>query len=150
VNAILRQAWRQLNEDRDAQRYYSSIFDRTGEEGFYSASDRLRGEGEMPTWSPNEAYIQSHEAMWEPVTRYLAGLGLRMQGTFRDLFRFSREYRDTETEHRRVFWGQLETAQGRPLTAFMLTVPHSHECFRYSVPMIVRLSESSLPRLASG
>ena len=140
VNEILRREWHDLISSPDAVAYYSSIFDRTVDEGFYSDPNRVRGHGETPTWGPNEAYIRSHEKMWEPVDRYLESVHLKLESTFHELFFSSREYEDSETEHRRVFWGQLCDRDGRAVTAFMLTVPHSHECFRYSAAIQIALS----------
>jgi hypothetical protein len=144
VNALLHDAWRKLNADAAALRFYHSIFDRTGEEGFYSDPDRVRGSGELPTWSPNEAYIQAHERMWKPVDKFLASVGLQLDAPFRELFYSSREYQDTISDHRRVFFGQFCDEQGVPVTAFMLTVPHSHDEFRFLVPMRIAISQRSL------
>lgn len=146
VNALLHDAWRKLNTDQAALRFYGSIFDRTGEEGFYSDPDRVRASGEQPTWSPNEAYIQAHERMWQPVEEFLASVGLQLDAPFRELFYSSREYKDTVSDHRRVFFGQLCDDQRVPVTAFMLTVPHSHDEFRFLVPMRISISRRSLER----
>jgi hypothetical protein len=146
VNALLHDAWRKLNADRAALCFYRSIFDRTGEEGFYSDPDRVSGSGEQPTWSPNEAYIQAHERMWQPVAEFLASVGLQLDAPFRELFYSSREYKDTLSDHRRVFFGQFCDVQGTPVTAFMLTVPHSHDEFRFLVPMRIAISQRSLGR----
>jgi hypothetical protein len=143
VNELLRDAWRTLNSDEAAQCYYRAVFDRTGEEGFYSDADRVRGNGEQPTWSPNEAYIQAHERMWAPADRYLASVGLQLDAPFRELFYSSREYKDTPSDHRRVFFGQFCNNDGVPVTAFMLTVPHSHDEFRFLVPLRISLSKRS-------
>jgi hypothetical protein len=143
LNAILRAEWQRLNADEEAQRFYRSVFDRTGEEGFYSHPDRVRGQGEQPTWTPNEAYIQAHERMWGAAARHLESLGLQLDAPFRELFYSSREYQDTASDHRRVFFGQFCDAGGTPVTAFMLTVPHSHDEFRFLVPLRISISHGS-------
>jgi hypothetical protein len=144
MNEILGQEWQELVSDPEAQAYYGSIFERSVEGGFYSDPQRGNVPGQLPASGPNEAYIQSHEKMWEAVDRYLAAVDLKLEGAFRHLFSSSREYEDSETEHRRVFCGQLCNAEGKPLTSFMLTVPHSHERFRYSAPMQIALSKGVL------
>lgn len=136
VNEILTREWRALGSNPEARAHYGAIFERTVEDGFYLEPNR----SETPAAGPNAAYIQSHEEMWEPVDRYLESVGLRLEANFRDLFPASHEYEDLETEHRRVFWGQLCNLQGRPVTAFILTVWHSHERFHYSAPMRISLS----------
>jgi hypothetical protein len=136
VNEILAREWRELSSNPEARARYGAIFERTVEDGFYLDADRH----EAPGAGPNAAYIQSHEEMWQPVDRYLESVGLRLEANFRDLFPASHEYEDTETEHRRVFWGQLCNLRGTPVTAFILTVWHSHERFHFSAPMRVSLS----------
>jgi len=143
VNQILRREWRKLTSNPETQAYYGAIFDHTVEEGFYCKPHRAKEPGEIPTQGPNEAYMQSHEKMWEAVDRYLESVDLQLEAGFRELFPSSREYEDSEAQHRRVFWGQLCNAAGQPVTAFMLTVPHSHECFRYFAPLEISLSNSS-------
>jgi hypothetical protein len=142
VNEILRRQWNELSSNPATQAYYRAIFDRTVEEGFYSDPNRASGEGSGS--GPNEAYLLSHEKMWEAVDGYLKAMHLKVDGTFRELFFSSREYEDSETEHRRVFCGHLCNFEGRPVTAFMLTVPHSHRSFRYPTPMQIVLPESGL------
>jgi hypothetical protein len=147
VNRILHTEWERLCSSSESRAFFSAIFERTVAEGFYA--DPGRSSGGIPSGGPNEAYLSSHLQMWEPVERYLESLGLRLEATFRDLFGVSREFEDSPTEHRRVFWGQLCDGAG-PVTAFMLTVPHSHECFRYSAPMHILLSRSSVPARQRG
>ncbi len=145
VNEILDREWRNLVSDPEAQARYARHFDRTVEEGFYE-DPRRRGDSLPPPGArPNEAYILAHEAMWEPVDRYLETVGWTLDRSFRELFASSREYEDTATEHRRVFFGQFLDPDGRPVTAFMLTVPHSHAGFRFSTPMLIGLSRPIPP-----
>lgn len=142
INEILHSEWAQLISDPAAESRYGSIFDRSVEVGFYDDRHRAHDTQPHPDAKPNEAYIQAHEAMWQPVDRYLDSVGLRLGCTFRQLFLSSREYEDSAIEHRRVFFGEMTDARGRGITAFMLTVPHSHECFRFSMPMRIALSQS--------
>lgn len=137
INEILRGKCEEILSDSAQVRYFSSIFDRTSEEGFYTSVEGPAGKGEKPTWSPNEAYMQSAERMWEPVLEYIAVTELQTDKSLRDLFPETREYKDTETNHRRVFFGQLCNNQREPITAFMLTIAHSHEKFWYpEVPYV--------------
>ena len=128
---------------------YQSMFDRSGETGFYDPSGPIRGEGEQPDWQPNPAYMRSLEAIWEPqegqgwesTEELLRAQGLRLERSLYELFFESREYEDTEHAHRRVFSGHIVDAEsGIPVTFFMLTVPHSHERFELSTAPEISIS----------
>lgn len=141
INEILRQEWNALSSNPERKAYYSAIFEQTVEGGFYSDPRRSNRDGEAPTSDPNEAYIRCHEEMWEKVDVYLSSLPLALETGFRELFPSSREYEDSETEHRRVFRGRLCDSAGRPVATFALTVPHSHQRFRISAPMQLALAK---------
>src|SRR5262249_23272582 len=101
-------------------------------------------------WKPNPAYIQSLIAMWEgdgggSGRTELERRGLTLERSLEDLFYESHEYEDTEFNHRRVFQGHLvEIESGRPVTFFMLTVPHSPDRFDLVSPPVIATS----PRLS--
>jgi hypothetical protein len=66
-----------------------------------------------------------------------------LEKNLRELFYLSREYRDHAAEHRRIFHGQLvDRRQGRPVTYFMLNIPHSHAGFKYPIPPRIHIAES--------
>lgn len=142
LNAVLSQACHELMGSQARVEHFANMFDRTHEAGFYAAGGPVRGQGEQPTWKPNPAYIDSLEEMWTGVEECLDGRGLALEKTLRELFFTSHEYHDRVNDHRRVFHGQLlEKESGIPRTFFMLTVPHSHDGFRYVEPPVIRLSE---------
>ena len=140
INRILENSWQSLVGDPEVVNHYSAIFDRTSESGFYSG-EGPRGSGELPVWSPNEAYMQSLEKMWQPVAEYLKEKGITLDISLRNLFPTTREYKDTPIHHRRVFVGQL-CSEGKAVTLFMLTVPHSHEKFEYISAPHIQISKS--------
>lgn len=142
LNAILAEACHGLMSSRARVEHFASLFDRTHEAGFYAAGGPVRGEGEQPTWKPNPAYIDSLEEMWTGVEECLDRRGLALESPLRELFFTSHEYHDRVNDHRRVFHGQVvDKVSGIPRTFFMLTVPHSHDGFRYVEPPVIRLSE---------
>lgn len=141
LNEILSRACEALMGSPAKVKHFAGLFDRTHESGFYTNSDRIRGQGEQPTWSPNPAYIDSLEEMWTEAAARLEQRGLALEKGLRELFFTSHEYHDRENDHRRVFHGHLVDKQtGVPRTFFMLTVPHSHDGFRYVDAPAIRLS----------
>ncbi len=148
LNAAMERAYSAILSDPDRVAEYSAMFDRSGESGFYGPESPVKGRGEQPTWQPNPAYMRSLEAIWEgdeegSAERLLARSGVVLERSLYDLFFDSREYEDTEHNHRRVFSGQiLEADGGRPLTFFMLTVPHSHERFELTTPPVIAISRA--------
>ncbi len=143
MNTILSSACARLMSDDEKVAYYSSLFDRTSESGFYASAAGPRGEGEQPTWSPNPAYMDSLEELWIDVEAKLAESGLTLEKTLRELFYLSHEYMDQTADHRRVFHGQLiDVERGKPVTYFMLSIPHSHAGFRYITPPYIQISPS--------
>jgi hypothetical protein len=138
-----------MGEPAQVERY-QSMFDRSGESGFYDPNGPIRGEGEQPTWEPNPAYIRSLEAMWDATEgddwgsseELLASHGLKLERSLYELFFDSREYEDTEHVHRRVFFGHIvQSEDDKPVTFFMLTVPHSHERFELSTAPVMVISQ---------
>src|SRR5215467_8758081 len=122
--------------------HFSRLFDRTQEAGFYADKSQVRGHGEQPTWARNPAYMNSLEELWVGAAARLDQDGLSLKTSLRDLFPSSREYHDSENDHHRVFYEQLVDKETQtPKTAFMLTVPHSHDGFRYVEAPVIRLSE---------
>jgi hypothetical protein len=148
VNTALALAWREIVADPARVERYQSMFDRAGEAGFYGPDSLVKGQGEQPTWQPNPAYMKSLEAMWEgdgdgSCSQLLGSRGLALERSLYELFFVSREYEDTENHHRRVFNGHvLDVRSGRPLTFFMLTVPHSHERFELTTAPVVAISRT--------
>lgn len=142
INDILREACQLLMSSPARVEHFSSLFDRTYETGFYTDNSDVRGHGEQPTWSPNPAYMNSLEEIWVGAAARLDEEGLSLEKSLRELFPSSREYHDLENDHRRVFSGQLvDKGTQVPQTFFMLTVPHSHDGFRYVEAPVIRLSE---------
>lgn len=143
INGALRDSLRQIESNPDKFQRFADRFDRTAEAGFYSGEGAPRAEGETPTWSPNPAYIESLEEMWESALRVLKNHGLEPDSPIREQFDSSREYKDSPASHRRVFIGQLVSRiSGKPVTLYVLTVPHSHDRFEYVVPPHIHLSKS--------
>jgi hypothetical protein len=141
LNEILSKACEELMGSPARVEHFAGLFDRSHETGFYANTDRIRGQGEQPTWSPNPAYIDSLEEMWTEAAARLDQRGLALEKGLRDLFFTSHEYHDRENDHRRVFHGHLvDKVTGIPRTFFMLTVPHSHDGFRYVDAPAIRLS----------
>ena len=137
INLLLNQGFDEVKANSN---FYQKMFDRICEEGFYG-TEKLKGKGEMPTWKPNPAYMESLEFMWLKVDKYLQKIGLTTDSTLRELFKFSREYKDSKFVHRRVFIGQLiEDKSQVGVTLFMLSVPHSHQCFKYSFAPYINIS----------
>src|SRR5262249_26246911 len=57
--------------------------------------------------------------------------GVALEKTLGELFDLSHEYRGHAAEHRRILHGQLvERRCRRPVTYFMLKIPHSHTGFQ--------------------
>jgi len=148
LNEILNASCGELLSNKEKVMYYSGLFDRTGESGFYKSVNGPRAVGEQPTWKPNPAYMDSLEEIWEPVDIALKDHGLRIDNTLRENFQFSREYKDKDKIHRRVFNGQIidcnRGKNGLPSTFYMLTVPHSHLGFEYVNSPMIQLSRSLL------
>jgi hypothetical protein len=143
ISQILENSWRELLADPSKVAYYASVFDRSVETGFYSNHIAARGQGETPSWHPNPAYMESLEDMWRPVEGLLERKGLALEKTLRELFYLSHEYRDHAADHRRVFHGHVvETTSRKPVTYFMLNIPHSHAGFKYLTPPRVQIAES--------
>jgi hypothetical protein len=146
VNIELNRAHAAIMGDPARVATYQGMFDRSVETGFYGANSPIRGEGEKPTWKPNPAYIDSLVAMWEgdddgSSRAELARRGLALERTLEELFYDSHEYEDTTLNHRRVFQGHLvEIESAKPVTFFMLTIPHSHECFDLVSPPVIAIS----------
>jgi hypothetical protein len=146
VNAELSRAHVAIMSDPERVATYQGMFDRTVETGFYGEDSPIRGHGEKPTWKPNPAYITSLVAMWEgdddgSGKAELERRGLTLERPLEELFYDSHEYEDTELSHRRVFQGHLvDIASRRPVTFFMLTVPHSHERFDLVQPPVIAVS----------
>jgi hypothetical protein len=146
LNQVLSTACGELMGSPPRVEHFARLFDRTHESGFYTQSSGVRGQGEQPTWSPNPAYIDSLEEIWVGAAECLDRRGLALDKSLRELFFTSHEYHDRENDHRRVFHGHLvERETGVPRTFFMLTVPHSHDGFRYVEAPVIRLSEELLP-----
>lgn len=104
LNEILKINYSSLLNSEEKVQYYASLFDRTKEDGFYFANpERGKGEGEIPDWQPNPAYMESLEMLWTGTEVVLNDFRLRLEKTLRDLFFDSREYRDYKDIHRRVF-----------------------------------------------
>ena len=142
TNSILSQSCAAIIGDEAKATHYAKLFDRSSEAGFYASAAGPRGEGETPTWSPNPAYMDSLEEMWTPVEALLSDHGLRLEKTLRELFFLSVEYKDRAADHRRVFHGQLVNADtGKPVTYFMLNIPHSHGGFKYLTPPRIQIAE---------
>lgn len=133
LNQLLCERWKLLNSDSELQQKFISIF---------AQGNHFRmGVGEKPTWSPNESYMASLEWLWQPAEELLNLHQLATDEPLRILFEESREYLDDETEHRRIFYGQIVDASTKlGITAFMLTVPHSHRCFCYPAPVTIQIS----------
>jgi hypothetical protein len=150
INSRLAVAWDAIMSDAERVAAYQAMFDRSGEAGFYDPEGPVKGRGEQPSWEPNPAYIKSLEAMWYPdggrwqsSQEVLDGHALKLERTLYELFFDSREYEDTEHVHRRVFSGHIvDDASGRPVTFFMLTVPHSHERFELSTAPVIAISRA--------
>lgn len=143
INTLLHTACERMMSDAGQVEHYRSLFDRSSESGFYSGEDGPRGEGERPDWAPNPAYMSSLEKLWEPVAVRLESDGLTLEKSLRDLFFLSHEYRDRDTDHRRVFHGQLVDAErGVPVSYFLLSIPHSHEDFRYVTAPEIQISRA--------
>jgi len=141
VNELLESVCGELMADAERVEYYAGLFDRTMESGFYSGRGGPKGAGEQPTWAPNPAYMDSLEELWKPVDEALARHGLVLEKSLRDLFYESREYKDQRLDHRRVFHGQLmDKKNGVAVTYFMMSIPHSHETFRYLMPPRIQIS----------
>lgn len=133
LNELLKTRWMLLNDDIKIQQKFISTFDQ--------GNHHRMGIGEKPTWSPNEAYMSSLEWLWQPAEEQLNHYNLAIDASLRNLFQESREYLDDETEHRRIFYGQIVDAPTKfGITAFMLTVPHSHRCFCYPAPVTIQIS----------
>src|SRR5437016_3053705 len=103
INLVLHDSCRKLLADPVKVAYFAGAFDRSAETGFYNSAAGPRGKGEMPSWAPNPAYMESLEEMWEPVAALLESKGLALEKTLRELFYRSHEYRDHAAEHRRIF-----------------------------------------------
>jgi len=143
INAILTAACDRLMSDEEKVAHYSQLFDRSSESGFYASPNAPRGEGEQPTWSPNPAYMDSIEELWIPVEGKLKDYGLALEKTLRELFYLSHEYKDRKQDHRRVFHGQfVDIERGVPVTYFMMSIPHSHDGFRYVTAPQIQISPS--------
>lgn len=142
LNEILSKACRELMSSPAKVEQFGRLFDRTHETGFYREGGDVRGQGEQPTWSPNPAYMDSIEEIWTEADARLEESDLALEKSLRELFFSSHEYQDRENDHRRVFHGHLiDKTTGIPRTFFMLTVPHSHDGFRYVDAPSIRLSE---------
>jgi len=132
INTSMKNTFKVLDSDQEKKKYFASLFDRTVEEGFYKNNSPRKGEGEKPTWAPNPAYMDSLEYLCEGSLKILKDHGLKLEKTLKELFYESREYKDYTTTHRRVFFGQiLSISTSKPVTMFLLSVPHSHKCFEY-------------------
>lgn len=141
INQILNEACQIMLATEDKVSYYSSLFDRSSETGFYSGKKGPRGEGEQPTWAPNPAYMDSLEELWVPVDEKLKKYGLTLEKPLRELFYQSHEYKDKKSDHRRVFHGQLVDMENRkPVTYFMINIPHSHTHFNYVRPPQIQIA----------
>ena len=141
INEIFFNVWKELINNKEKIDKYSKLFDRTSEEGFYISSEGPQGKGEQPNWEPNEAYMQSIEDMWKYISVYLDPIGLKINETLRCAFKKSREYKDTNIIHRRVFSGQLvEDSTNIPITSYMLTISHSHKNFQYVEQPYIQIS----------
>lgn len=134
LNAILKQKTEQVNTEKHLRDQYIELFQQPNEAS--------KGEGEMPTWSPNPAYMQSLMWIWQAAERYLNRKNLATDQALYDTFTHSREYKDFKFEHRRIFYGQLISLESqKPVTAFMLNVAHSHRQFYYPVPVKIYIME---------
>jgi hypothetical protein len=148
VNAALARASAAITTDPAQVAMYSAMFDRTGESGFYGPDAPVKGRGEQPTWEPNPAYMKSLEAIWDgeqagSAQQLFSERGLALERPLYDMFFDSHEYEDSERNHRRVFHGHiLQAPEGRPLTFFMLTVPHSHQQFELTTAPVIAISRA--------
>lgn len=143
LNELLASACSKLMSDPVRVSHYAGLFDRSTETGFYSRPDGPQGIGEAPTWAPNPAYMNSLEELWHPVEAFLDQNDLALEKPLRDLFFLSREYKDREHDHRRIFHGQLiAKAEGTPVTYFMLNIPHSHKEFGYITSPKIQIADS--------
>jgi hypothetical protein len=143
INGVLHDSCRKLLADPVKVAHYAGAFDRSAETGFYTSDVGPRGKGETPAWAPNPAYMESLEEIWEPVASLLESKGLALEKTLRELFYRSHEYRDHAADHRRIFHGHLiDAGRRRPVTYFMLNIPHSHAGFAYPTPPRIQIAES--------
>ena len=139
INKILKNSFTALLSDETNIKRYSKLFDRTSEEGFYKID---KGKGEQPDWKPNEAYMSSLEDMWKPVEKFLFNFNIKLDQTLRSAFNSSREYKDKEWIHRRVFFGHfMDSKTNQLLSPYMLTVSHSHKSFHYNAPPFIQISK---------
>jgi hypothetical protein len=143
LNAAMEKSCSEILSSESKTAYYAGLFDRSSEAGFYNSPAGPKGDGEKPDWQPNPAYMDSLEEMWLPAEALLRESGLTLEKTLRELFFQSREYRDRAADHRRVFVGQMvESESGRPVTCFMLNIPHSHDGFRYLTAPRIQIAPS--------
>lgn len=142
INIELENNYHGLIGNDDRVKYYDSQFDRTIEEGFYKANGPRKGEGEVPNWEPNPAYMNSLEELWTGIPEIFGEYDLALEKSLRELFFESREYRDYTAIHRRVFIAQLvSSSNNKAVTICMLTVPHSHDKFEYIAQPTVHISK---------
>jgi hypothetical protein len=143
IRQILEQSLRELLADASKVEHFANTFDRSVETGFYSDRVIALGQGETPSWHPNPAYMDSLEYLWRPVEALLESKGLALEKSLRELFYLSHEYKDHAADHRRVFHGHiLDRTSRKPVTYFMLNIPHSHSGFKYLTPPRVQIAES--------
>lgn len=135
INTILIERYQALiATDSPAKKQFASIFT-------YENNENAKGQGEKPSWTPNEAYISTLEWLWQPVEDHLATMNLTLTTPWRQSFADSREYEDYETVHRRIFFGQLtDKTKGYPITSFMLTSTHDHRKFDKPMRPIVQIA----------
>jgi len=149
INVAMEAALREILSTPGKISEYSSKFDRRKEEGFYNSEPGPIGTGETPNWEPNPAYMDSLEEIWAPAEEVLNSQGLIIDVPLRIAFSKSREYKDSLNCHRRVFVGQiLQEKDGKALTVFLLTVPHSHHLFEYVTSPTIYFSKT-LPEAGS-
>lgn len=142
INVDLKSNYQCLKNDESKIQHYASLFDRTVEEGFYNGGNLRQGEGEIATWEPNPAYMNSLEELWIGIPEILNEYDLAMEKSLRELFFESREYKDYTVIHRRVFMGQIVNSKNnKAVTMCILTVPHSHSGFEYVIQPSVHISK---------
>ena len=125
-----------------SRKHFDDIFKRPKE-----IESKIQGVSEKPTWLPHEAYMFFLEWFWEPIEKHLISLNLSLEKKWRNNFADSRDYKDYEFEHRRIFFGQLvDTKKEHPVTSFMLTAAHDHKKFNWPAPPIIQIA----PEITTG
>ena len=133
LNKILLTRTKEINENAELNGKFNLLFKQE--------ENHSRGMGEKPSWEPNQAYMQSLEWIWSGCETNLTKSNLAIIKSLTELFKESREFKDSGCQHRRIFYGQLMNMDNNiPVTAFMLSAPHSHDKFLYPAPIQIHIS----------